>query len=199
MPDGSLSADLLTRLRAGDPAAAAELVRKYEPVIRSRVRVWLRMQDARLRRVFDSMDVCQSVMASFFVRAAAGQYDLDRPEQLVGLLAQMARHKLAHQVSRLTARRRDIRRTDGGREADPPAPEPEPFEVCAGRELLEEVRRRLSDDERRIADRRADGHDWAAIAAELGGTPDALRMKLARALDRVTDQLGLDGPGASDP
>jgi hypothetical protein len=39
---------------------------------------------------------------------------------------------------------------------------------------------------------RHEGLDWAAIAAELGGTPDALRLKLARALARVAKQLGLD-------
>src|SRR5215510_13664761 len=91
--------ELFRRVRAGDANAAAELVRQYEPAIRRRVRVWLRLQDPRLQRVFDSMDVCQSVLASFFVRAAAGQYDLQEPGQLIALLFRMARHKLAHQVA----------------------------------------------------------------------------------------------------
>jgi RNA polymerase sigma-70 factor (ECF subfamily) len=194
MTERAATADLVARLRAGDGDAAAELVRAYEPVIRSRIRVWLRMQDERLRRVFDSLDVCQSVLASFFVRAAAGQYDLDRPEQVLGLLVRMARHKLADQVNRQQARRRDVRRVeaaglDGGGPADPA---PTPGEWCAGQELLQEFRRRLSDEERQIADRRAAGQDWAAIAAELGGTPDGRRMQLARALDRVSTELGLD-------
>ena len=63
--------ELIRQVRNGDEAAAVELVRRYEPVIRRQIRVWLRMQDPRLRRVFDSMDVCQSVMASFFVRRGA--------------------------------------------------------------------------------------------------------------------------------
>jgi RNA polymerase sigma-70 factor (ECF subfamily) len=193
------TADLISRLRAGDAQAAAELVRQYEPVIRSRIRVWLRMQDARLRRVFDSMDVCQSVLASFFARAASGQYDLEQPEQLLGLLVRMARHKLADQVSRQQARRRDVRRV---REAGLPAGDvadsaPSPSECYAGQELLEEFRKRLTAEERQIADRRAAGHDWAAIATELGGTADGRRMQLARALDRVSAQLGLDD-GAAD-
>lgn len=193
MPDDGPTSDLVARVRAGDATAAAELVRRYEPIIRSRVRVWLRMQDVRLRRVFDSMDICQSVLASFFVRAAAGQYDLDQPEQLVALLVQMARHKLGHQVSRQTAQRRDVRRTEGGLDGLPvTATDPTPSECCADRELLREVLGRLPEDERRIADRRAEGRDWAAIAAELGGTADGRRMQFARALDRVTEQLGLD-------
>lgn len=44
-------------------------------------------------------------MASFFVRAALGQYELDRPEQLLKLLAAMARHKLADAVDRQRAGR----------------------------------------------------------------------------------------------
>jgi RNA polymerase sigma-70 factor (ECF subfamily) len=196
MSDVRPAADLIARVRAGDGAAAAELVRQFEPVIRSRVRVWLRMQDARLRRLFDSMDICQSVLASFFVRAAAGQYDLDRPEQLIGLLVQMARHKLGHQVSRQTALRRDVRRvSDNELETVHPAKSvPSPADRCANKELLNEVRRRLSAEELQIADFRASGSDWAAIADEMGGTAAGRRMQFARALDRVSEELGLDEP-----
>jgi DNA-directed RNA polymerase specialized sigma24 family protein len=197
MSDKAPTADLIARLRAGDAQAAAELVRHYEPVIRSRIRVWLRMQDARLRRVFDSLDVCQSVLASFFVRAAAGQYDLEQPEQLLALLVRMARHKLADQVSKQQAQRRDVRRVRGMEGGDVAAPDPSPSEWCAGQELLQEVRKRLSAEERHLADRRGEGHDWAAIAAEIGGTADGRRMQLARALDRVAAQLGLEGGAAA--
>src|SRR5208283_5128504 len=87
---------LIERVRAGDAEAAAELVRRYEPMVRRAARV--RLVDPRLGRVLDSMDICQSVMASFFVRAALGQYDLNSPDQLLKLLATMARNKLANQA-----------------------------------------------------------------------------------------------------
>ena len=41
------------------------------------------------------MDVDQSVLASFFLRTAAGRYDLDGPDQLIRLLVRMTRNKLA--------------------------------------------------------------------------------------------------------
>src|SRR5438309_2196398 len=85
--------DLIRRVRAGDQAAAAELVRRYEPAICRAVR--FRLADSRLVRLLDSMDICQSVLASFFVIAAAGQYDITQPEQLLKLLVAMARNKLA--------------------------------------------------------------------------------------------------------
>jgi RNA polymerase sigma-70 factor (ECF subfamily) len=52
-------------------------------------------------------------------------------------------------------------------------------------------RERLSDEERRIADLRASGCDWASVAAELGGTAEGRRKQLARAVVRVEQDLGL--------
>src|SRR4051794_37199199 len=103
--------ELIVRVRAGDEQAAAELVSLYEPLIRREVR--LRLEDRRLTRAFDSVDLCQSVLASFFVRAAAGQYDLDEPGQLAGLLVKMARNKLASHARHQNRQRRDQRRVAG--------------------------------------------------------------------------------------
>src|SRR5947209_1299085 len=112
MPEPNEFTDFLRRIRAGDQHAAAELVRRYEPLIRREVR--LHLEDSRLGRLFDSMDVCQSVLASFFLRTAAGEYDLDRPDQLIGLLVTMARNKLASAARRQTQQKRDHRREAGG-------------------------------------------------------------------------------------
>src|SRR6516164_3899598 len=107
MADDSTFTEFLGRVRAGDEQAAAALVRRYESAVRVEVR--MRLADSRLRRVFDTMDLCQSVLASFLLRAAAGQYDLERPEQLVRLLVAMARNKVAYQARRQRAQRRDQR------------------------------------------------------------------------------------------
>jgi RNA polymerase sigma-70 factor (ECF subfamily) len=187
-------AELLRRVRAGDPDAAAELVRRYEPLIRREVR--LRLEDRRLERAFDSADVCQSVLASFFVRTAAGQYDLDSPEQLGRLLVQMARNKLASAARAQTRQKRDHRRAAGTDALElTAAGEPTASRIVAGKELLEQFRALLGPEERRIADLRADGLEWAAVAEQLGGTAQARRMQLARAVDRAAATLGLDGDG----
>ncbi len=183
--------DLLRRVRARDEQAAAELVRRYEPAIRLAVRV--RLSDPGLRRLFDSLDICQSVLANFFVRAASGQFELDRAEQLVNLLVTMARNRLVNEALKQKAARRDQRRIDRGADAaDLAAPVPSPSQVVANQELLQEVRRRLSDQERFVADQRALGRAWAEIAAQTGESPDALRMRFTRALDRVAHELGLE-------
>src|SRR5262245_27600649 len=95
-PDGKDFASLIRRVRTGDERAAAELVRHYEPAIRRAARV--RMVDTRINRLFVSMDICQSVLGSIFTRAALGQFELETPDQLLKLLATMARNKLANQM-----------------------------------------------------------------------------------------------------
>src|SRR6516225_12368449 len=108
MAESSEFAEFIRRIRAGDDQAARELVQLYEPVIRREVR--LRLRDLRLASRFDWTDICQSVLASFFVRAAAGQYDLERPDQLVRLLVSIARNKVAYHARRHRAGNRDLRK-----------------------------------------------------------------------------------------
>jgi len=189
-PDNRFT-DFLRRVRSGDAQAAAELVRRFEPVIRLEVR--LRLADPRLRRLVDSMDICQSVLATFFVRAAAGQFDLERPDQLVKLLVIITRNKARHQARMQRAQRRDYRRHVAVDEAvEVTAAAPSPSRVLEGRELLDEFRRRLTAEERLLADLRAQGWDWAAIADRLGSSPRARCKQLARAVDRVTREMGIE-------
>ena len=189
MSESTAFPDFIRRIRAGDDQAARELVERYEPVIRCEVR--LRLRDPRLYSRFDWTDICQSVMASFFVRAAAGQYDLEQPDQLLRLLVVMTRHKLSNQARWHRAEMRDCRRLAACDPAylDGRAAAPSPSRLVVGRELLAEVSRRLSGEERLLADLRADGCEWTEIAARLGGTAEARRKQLARAVDRVEQQL----------
>jgi RNA polymerase sigma-70 factor (ECF subfamily) len=191
MEENTPFAEFIRRIRAGDDEAARELVARYEPIIRREVRV--RLRDPRLYARFDWTDICQSVMASFFLRAASGEYQLDEPGQLLRLLVVTTRHKLAHQEHKHRAVRRDYRRVEG---RDPAyvdgqtAEASSPSRLVAGRELWEEYRRRLSDEERALADLRSQGCDWSEVAARLGGTVQGRRKQFARAVSRVEVVLG---------
>ena len=190
-PDPSFD-DLIRRVGVGDDQAAARLVRDFEPAVRRVLRARLRT-NTRARGEFDSMDICQSVMANFFVRAAAGQFDLKEPDDLIKLLLTMTRNKVAEKMRRQHRQRRDSRRTVGGvEELALAGQDPSPSGVLAGKELLDEVRRRLSEDDRRLVELRNQGLGWEEIAASLGGTAGARRNQLARALDRVAVELKLD-------
>ena len=197
MAEDNAFLDLIRRARAGDADAAEEVVRRYEPALLREVR--LRLRDPRLRRALDSADVCQSVLASFFLRAATGQYDLQRPEQLLRLLVVMARNKLASQARHSYVSRRDRDALREGRAGGEEllAPGPPPSQAVAARELCDALLAALSEEERQLADRRARSEGWNEIAADLGGDPEALRKKLARALDRAARRLG-EGPAQGE-
>ena len=167
-PDRSFE-ELIRQVGNGDEQAAGRLVRDFEPVIRRVLRA--RLRDARARHEFDSMDICQSVFAIFFVRVAAGQYDLKEPEDLIKLLLTMTRNKVAEKMRRQHRLRRDSRRTVGGVEELALAGlDPTPSSVVAGKELLELARQRLSEEERQLVDLRGQGLSWEEVAASMGGT-----------------------------
>jgi RNA polymerase sigma-70 factor (ECF subfamily) len=183
--------EFLRRVRAGDEAAAAELVEKYVPLIRREVR--MRLTDPALFRLVSVSDVCQSVLLSFFVRAAAGQYELDSPQDLRNLLLRMACNKAAGQARRVRSRPADARRveSDNLERLDLVLEAASPAQAVTSRDLVREVLRRLPAEERRLAELRGQGLTWPQVSAEVGGTSEARRKQLARALDLVLEQLGL--------
>jgi RNA polymerase sigma-70 factor (ECF subfamily) len=190
-PESSFG-ELLRRVRAGDAQAAAELVRQFEPEVRRHVRLRLsNPRFSRLQRVLDSADISQSVLGNFFVRAALGQFDLETPRDLIGLLVTMAQNKLVDQARRRSNRRPLL----SGAVPNDTVRDPghSPSEVVGGAELIQEFLRRMSADERRLAELRATGLGWQEVAARVGGTAEAARKQLERAIRRVERQLGLEG------
>jgi len=193
MSQAQTFAEFLRRIRRGDEQAAIELVQRYGSLIRREIRLGIR--NRRLNRAFDSVDVCQSVLASFFVRAATGQYDLESPEQMAKLLMSMARNKLASLARREQRLRRDMRRIVSTQDEvleQVVDTEGSPSEIVLQRELIDRMRSELTDDERRIADLRVEGMDWNEVAERLGGSAQARRMQLARGIERAAERLGLE-------
>lgn len=182
---------LMAQTRAGDEHAARELVRLYEPEIRRAARV--RLTDPKLRRVVDSIDICQSVFGRFFKNATNGAFEIESSQQLLGLLVTMTRNRVI-----------DIHREQSAQKRRPGADEdsgftydtdglvydsPGPRTAAAAKEMLSDVRSRLKPHELQIADRRTAGDSWANIAKDLGENVDVLRKRLERALARVRDEV----------
>ena len=192
MAEKALFAVFVRRIRAGDELAAAELVSKFEPIVRRELR--LNMTDRRIGRLVDSVDICQSIWSSFFLRAAAGQYDLDTPQHLVRLLMSMAKHKLASQARQQHRQKRDVGRNepDGARiECFSDHRQDTPSAIVSGKELLSVMEGKLSPEERQVAEMRRQGLSWAAVAERLGGTSQSRRMQMDRAADRIAEQIGI--------
>jgi len=181
MPEDDDFAELILRIRRGDAQAAQELIRKYEPAIRREARLRL---GPSLRPLFDSMDLCQSVLGSFFVRIAAGHFELESPARLMKLLVVMTRNKV---------RQKARRRHEGGLGVrEPLAADEDHANRILNQDFLREFRLRLSDDERQLWDRRGNDASWQHIASDLGATPEALRQQYSRAIHRVARELGLE-------
>src|SRR5262249_48614952 len=148
--------DLLRRLRAGDPQAAAELFRRHEPVLRRFVRT--RMCHPQLRRTLDSIDVCQSVFGNFFRGVRLGRYDLQTPEDLCKLLVVMARNRVISHLRRPHVwRQQEGQSWDGNHDACEllVSREASPGGQTEARDLLEAVRCRLTAEERWLAEQHA--------------------------------------------
>src|SRR5260370_13938854 len=106
----------------------------------------------------------------------------------------MDRNKVTNHALKEQAARRDQRRLEKGGldESALVAAGPTPSQLVADQELLREFRKRLSEDERRLADQRAQGRARAAIAPEGASNARTLRMQLTRAIDRVSRELQLE-------
>jgi DNA-directed RNA polymerase specialized sigma24 family protein len=191
MNDSQDFATLLALSQTGDEVAASRLVREYEPELRRYVR--FRLTHPGLRRFVDSLDICQSVLASFFVHLQEGRLDLVEPRQLARLLAVMADNKVRDKVRQ----HRSVRRGRGAPVAggvetiDLPSPAPEPAEVVAGQEIAAAIRGKLPADERPLVEMWLAGGGWQELAAAANTTPEAVRKRVNRSIDAAARELGL--------
>jgi RNA polymerase sigma factor (sigma-70 family) len=183
--------ELLERVRAGDDAATSELFHRYEGDVKRVVRAMMRVE--WIRRGADPSDIYQSVMASFFIRAALGQYEISSPSQLLALLKRIAKNKVAD-VARSPDRRMSVVSVSGPDRVgiEPVDPEKGPASQIMWKDLFQKVRDRFTDDERRVSDLRMNGGSWQEVGAELGEEADAVRMRLVRALRRICREMNLE-------
>jgi DNA-directed RNA polymerase specialized sigma24 family protein len=179
--------DLIRQARVGDEDAAARLTHEFEPFIRRFVRFRMRSRTnhERLRSEVDSADICQSIFKSLFVGLRDGRFELNRPAQLEKLLTAMIRFKVATKSRRLSVTLREILNLDAPRERADSGPGPE--KPGDDRDLQETILKRFEGDELELLIRRLDDQSWSSIAAAVGGTPEGLRKRLTRAMERVRD------------
>jgi RNA polymerase sigma-70 factor (ECF subfamily) len=188
MPEDSSFADLLARLRAGDPAAAARVVGQYSCRLAALARAHL---DRRILAREDPEDVLQSAFHSFFRRCSAGQFRLDRREDLWSLLVTLTLHKCGHRADYHRAGRRDVRR-----DVAPPADasgswwekfarEPTPTEAALLAETVERLLDGLEAHQQQIVRLSLQGETVAQISAGLGVTQRTVQRVLKGVRERL--------------
>lgn len=183
---------LMERVRAGEQDAATLLVSRHEAAVRRAIR--FRLTDPRMRSLLDSMDICQSAMGSFFIRVAAGQFQVNSPEDLVKLLTTIARNKLVNHVrrerSRLALKGSAESQALDLSTAVSAEPDPERFSMTF--EQCQAALQLMTPEERELLKHRRQGHAWEQVAEIMNSSPVVLRKQLSRALDRVLQEVGLE-------
>ena len=181
----------LSRLRARDERAARELVETFGPQLRRIAR--FQLGRTGLQRCLESTDVCQSVLAAFFQRVAAEEFELDTPEQVLSLLKVMIRNCVYDKSDYFRAARRDVGRMHArtvesiGAISD----DPRASVVVSAGEIRTRIRALLSDHENWLLEQREAGRTWPEISSECGASSDALRKQFGRMRQRLSAELGL--------
>jgi RNA polymerase sigma-70 factor (ECF subfamily) len=162
-------ADLVVRLRGGDPLAAEEIFARYA----QRLTCLAEQQLSRkLAARLDGADVVQSVFRTFFRRSAAGQFHIDNSAELWRLLVQITLQKARAYGRQHTAGVRDVaaETPGGGGEllVEAVTHEPGPAEAAALVDQIEELLRGLPALYCDLLQLRLEGYTVSDTAARLG-------------------------------
>jgi RNA polymerase sigma factor (sigma-70 family) len=169
-------------LRAGDAKTVEELLRQLDPFLRRAIR--LRLLDGRLRHAVDISDILQSLLKDFLTQKEKEPPPAGASGGLCAYLAAAVRNKVH-------AKLRKERRHAGGLagQGDTVSPEASPAQHVEQRDLCQFVRDRLPEEKRLLFDLKAQGFTWTQIAKQIGGQPDAQRLRLSRAIAAILRDL----------
>jgi RNA polymerase sigma-70 factor (ECF subfamily) len=203
MTQAQSDADLLRRAGGGDPAARDELLQRHRPRLRQLVALRLA---PRLAARIDPSDVVQEALAEAFGKLAA--YLRQRPLPFYPWLRQLALERLARlHREHVRAGKRSVLREAG---SFGPLPDDSALELIdrlrrpgssVGSRLRREEQRsclqaalgRLSPADREVLVlRHVEQLDTGEVAAVLGLSESAVKMRHLRAIDRLRALLTVD-------
>jgi RNA polymerase sigma factor (sigma-70 family) len=183
-------AALIEKARLGDEAAVAALLGRFEPEVRTMVRVRL---PRVLRNQLDSMDIVQAVWTSVFARpddvarfADVGQFR--------GFLAGVARNKVYEEHRRRTRTKKyDLGREErlyvrkGERDVprEVASPDATPSEEVQAEERLDQLTRGRPLEEVRVVQLRRQGLTFDEIAQRLGISERSVRRVIESIRERM--------------
>jgi RNA polymerase sigma-70 factor (ECF subfamily) len=187
------TADLVARLRAGDPDAAEQLFTQYAQRL-----TWLAEQhlSRRLAGRLDGEDVVQSVFRTFFRRNARDEFQINSANQMWRLLVQITLRKARAKARHHTAGQRDARAEAGGGDAwvaDVLSREPGPDEAAVLIDLLETLLQELRPQHGQVLELRLQGHSAAEIAEQLGVTRQTVYRILGEFQERLNRVEATEG------
>jgi RNA polymerase sigma-70 factor (ECF subfamily) len=186
--------DLLERCRSGDQEAVTVLVQQYEREVRLMARVLL---GPALRPYLDSVDLVQSVHRSLLIGLHGARFQFNSPQELLALALTMVRRKVARQWRHLRRQRR-LESYSNDSQGLPEvlvslsSSSDDPARAAQFNDQVRELCRHLSEAEQTILQMRLAGYDTAEIAAHLGLSGVALRVRMTRLRQRLQQAGVLD-------
>jgi RNA polymerase sigma factor (sigma-70 family) len=181
---------LLARVRVGDEAALADLLRLHESKIRLTARYFLR---PILRRYLDSIDLAQSVQIDLMRALRRGGFEFTDPETFLALAVTVVRRKVARHWRHLQLEHRlRFGPSDGeGPTASLLAPSERPADPAQTVQQSEDSQvlwQLLDPTERRLIDLRLQGYSTEEAAVAMGCEANVLRVRLSRLRKRLREQ-----------
>jgi RNA polymerase sigma-70 factor (ECF subfamily) len=186
--------EVMARLRAGDQDAARQIFQRFAGRLIALAHERL---DCLVRRKVDPEDVVQSALKSFFLRYAAGQFDVGDWNSLWGLLVVITLRKCGREIKHFHGPQHDVRReaaAQAGSEAtdawEALADEPTPAEAAMLAETIEQVVGELGPRERRVFELRLQGCTVPEISAEVSRTEytvEGVLRKIRKRLRHLQD------------
>ena len=185
--------DRLRAYRAGDPEVSDEVLGHVEGLLQRYVRGEM---GPKLRSLEESVDLTQSLLLAFHMAASDGKIGAGDEPGLRAYLKSMVRHKIANRADRIGAQKRGGGRLPASLDSnfDDEASLPLPADnltasvVFRVKETRQRIEEHSSEEERVILEGRLLGRTDREIAAELGKSPDAVRMIWQRARARMVQQ-----------
>lgn len=171
---------LMREVRNGSDTAAWDLVERYGPYVLRAVRRNIRHE---IRAKFDSQDFAQAVWTSFFDRSQQMK-KVERPEQLVRLLATMARNKVIDEGRKRDTKRYCVKNETsmteivGETNQGFKSKDPTPSQLAIAREQWDQIIDGQPSHYQQIAELKVLGETNTAIAQQLGINEKTVRRVL---------------------
>jgi RNA polymerase sigma factor (sigma-70 family) len=178
------TAELVVRLRHGDPQAAEEVFARYAQRLTHLAEQQL---SRKLAARFDGADVVQSVFRTFFRRSARGEFRIDSSAELWRLLVRITLQKTRAYGRQHTASVRDVtvETPGGGALLEAMTHEPGPAEAVALIDQIQDLLRGLPALYCDLLQMRLEGRSVSDTAAQLGVS----RRTVHRALNLLQQRL----------
>jgi RNA polymerase sigma factor (sigma-70 family) len=152
-----------------------------------RRRARTRLRQYGLTGQTESMDICNDVMADLARRGPRPT----TPDEILAYILRAIDNQVLDTFRKLASQCRDFRRNEAApvEELRISAEMTTPSQISIRREIMDRLRASLPAEEVLAVDMMLENRDWHEIGDAIGMKPDAARMKVRRAIERIREQM----------